>query len=142
MAFQNIERARKELAQLHGELLRLENGVNSFRESLGKAITELFGAGRHAFPAVQEAALAARVAEAVVSRLPVPSQDATTRRQYVREREAAEYMGVSVATLRRWTRTTGHVHPFGADGHVLDERTGGPHASGCGSASGLGGRCF
>jgi hypothetical protein len=87
---------------MHGELLQLEKRVNSVRESLGKAIAELFGTDRQAFPALQEAALAARVADAVVSRLPVQSQVSTARKQYVREREAAEYMGVSVSALRRW----------------------------------------
>ncbi len=100
--FRNIERAKEELAHLHGELLHLEKRVNSVGESLRKAITELFGTDRQAFPALQEALLAARVAEAVVSRLPVPSQGVTGRKQFVREREAAEYMGISVATLRRW----------------------------------------
>ena len=66
--FRNIERAREELAQLHGELLQLEKRVDSLRESLGKAITELFGTDRQAFPALQEAELVARVAEAVVLR--------------------------------------------------------------------------
>ena len=101
-AFRNIERAREELAQLRGEFSQLEKHVNSVRESLGKAITELFGTDRQAFPALQEAALAARVAEVVVSRLSVPSQSPTARKQFVREREAAEYVGVSVATLGRW----------------------------------------
>jgi len=102
VTFRNIERAKEEIAQLHGELLQLEKRVNSVRESLGKAITELFGTDRQAFPALQEAALAARVAEAVVSRLPIQSPTSTVRKQYVREREAAEYMGVKVATLRAW----------------------------------------
>jgi len=100
--FRNIERAKEEMAQLHGDLLQLEKRVNSVRESLGKAITELFGTDRQAFPALQEAALAARIAEAVVTRLPIPSPTATARKQYVREREAAEYMGVKVSTLRAW----------------------------------------
>jgi hypothetical protein len=100
--FRNIERARQELAQLHGELLKLEKRVNSVHDSLRKAITELFGTDRQAFPALQEAALAARVAEAVVSRLPIQSPTPTVRKQYIREREAAEYMGVKVATLRAW----------------------------------------
>jgi hypothetical protein len=55
--FRNIERAKQELAQLHGELLQLEKRVNSVRESLGKAIRELFGTDRQAFPALQEAVL-------------------------------------------------------------------------------------
>jgi Helix-turn-helix domain len=75
--------------------------VNSVRESLGRTITELFGTDRLAFAALQETLLAARIAEAVVSRLPVPLQ-VPAARQYVREREAADYMGVKVATLRAW----------------------------------------
>jgi hypothetical protein len=96
-----IERARGELTQLHRELLQLEKRVNSVRESLGRAITELFGTDRQAFTALEETLLAARIAEAVVSRLPVPLE-VPTARQYVREREAAAYMGVKVATLRAW----------------------------------------
>jgi predicted DNA-binding transcriptional regulator AlpA len=102
IAFRNTERARQEIAQLHGELLQLEKRVNSVRESLGKAITDLFGTDRQAFPALAEAALAARVAEAVVSRLSVPTPVPSSRKQYIREREAAEYMGVKVSTLRAW----------------------------------------
>lgn len=59
--FQDIERAREEVSRLHGELLQLERRVGSLCESLGKAITELFGMDRQAFPALQEAALAARI---------------------------------------------------------------------------------
>jgi predicted DNA-binding transcriptional regulator AlpA len=101
-AFRNIERAREELAQLHGEFLQLEKRVNSVRESLGRAITDLFGTDRPAFPALQEAALAARIAEVVLSRLPVSSLAPTARKEYIREREAAQYMGVSVSALRSW----------------------------------------
>ena len=101
-AFRNIERAREELAELQGEFIQLEKRVNLVRESLGKAIAELFGTDRQAFPALQEAALAARVAEAVLSRLPVPSTTPGDRREYVTDQEAAAYMGMSVATLRRW----------------------------------------
>jgi hypothetical protein len=70
-ASRNIERARQEIAQLHGELLQLEKRVDIVRESFRKAIEELFGTDRQAFPALHEAALAAKIAEAVISRLPV-----------------------------------------------------------------------
>jgi hypothetical protein len=55
-AFRNIERARGELTKLQGELLELDKHMNSVRESLGNAITELFGKG---LAASQEALLAA-----------------------------------------------------------------------------------
>src|SRR5487761_175828 len=118
--FRNIERAREEIAQLHGELLQLEKRANSVRESLGKVITELFGTDRQAFPALQEAALAARVAEAVVSRLPLPSQAPTARKQYVREQEAADFMGVKVSTLRSWRLLRSmHGPPFTRVGRMV-----------------------
>jgi hypothetical protein len=99
--FRGIERVREDVAQLHVELLQLEKHVNLVRESLGKAITDLFGTNHPAFPALQETAIAARIAEAVILRF-VPSQAPTIRKQYVREREAAAYMGVSVSALRAW----------------------------------------
>jgi hypothetical protein len=118
--FRNLERAREEVAQLHGELLQLEKRVNSVRESLGKAITDLFGTDRPAFTALQEAALAARVAEAVVSRLPAPAQVPAARKQYVREREAAEFMGVKVSTLRAWRmRRSKNGPPFARIGKMV-----------------------
>jgi hypothetical protein len=98
----NLERAKEEAEQFHRELLQLEKRVNSVRESLGKAISDLFESERKSYPAVQEAALAEKVAEAVLSRLPVQSHAPTARKQYVREREAAQYMGVTVSALRRW----------------------------------------
>jgi hypothetical protein len=97
-----IARANDELRQLQAELCQLEMRVNSLRDSLRKLITEQFGTDCQTLPASQEAALAARVAELVVSRLPIASSTPTTRRQYVREREAAAYMGVSVSALRSW----------------------------------------
>ena len=102
-AFRNIERAKEEIAQLHGQLAQLEKRVNSVRESIGKAIADLFGTDRPAFPALQEAALASRVAEAVLSRMSsIPKRAGSSLKEYVRDQEAAAYMGVSVATLRRW----------------------------------------
>jgi hypothetical protein len=118
--FRNIERAREELAQLHEELLQLEKRVNSVRESLGKAMTELLGTDRQTMPALQEAVLAARIVEAVVSRMPIQRPTSTVRKQYVREREAAEYMGVKVATLRAWRlRRSKNGPPFTRVGRMV-----------------------
>jgi hypothetical protein len=100
--FRNIEKVKEELTHLHGELLQLEERLSRLRESLSKAIAELFGSNRQAFPALQEAAWATRIAEAVVSRLPPPSLDPSSRKRYVREKEAAEYIEVKVSTLRAW----------------------------------------
>ncbi len=118
--FRNMERAREELAQLQSEILRLEKRVDTVRESLRKAITELFGADRQAFPALQEAALATRIAAAVISRLPVPPQAPAARKQYVREREVADYMGIKVSTLRAWRLLRSkHGPPFTRVGRMV-----------------------
>lgn len=69
--YRNIERAREEPAQLHGELLHWEKRVNPVRESFGKAIKELFGTDRQAFPALEEGTFFSRIAKAVLLRLPV-----------------------------------------------------------------------
>jgi len=101
-AFRNLERARQELTELHREFLQFEKCIDCLRESLRKSVAELFGPDCPAFSALQGAALATRIAEALVSRLPVPPQTPNVRNRYVREREAAEYMGVKVSTLRAW----------------------------------------
>jgi predicted DNA-binding transcriptional regulator AlpA len=52
---------------------------------------------------LQETSLAARIAEAVISQLTVlPQAPTAQKKRYLREREAAEFMGVSVSALRSW----------------------------------------
>jgi hypothetical protein len=99
----------------------LENRVDTVSDSLRKTITELFGTDRPAFPALQEAALASRVAEAVLSRLSsIPKQGVDRSKEYVRDQEAAAYMGVSVATLRRWRSLRSKSGPpFTRVGHMV-----------------------
>lgn len=102
----HLERARQELIELHSGLLKLENGVESLRDAVRKSVLELFGPNRQAFPALEDAALAASIADAVVSRLPIAQamlpRPSNVQRHFVREREAAEYIGVKVTTLRAW----------------------------------------
>lgn len=119
-AYRSIERAREELAQLHAAFLELEKHKNSVCESLRNATTELFGQDRQAFTALHEAELAARIAELVVSRLPVRSQFLGGRKRYVREREAADYMGIKVTTLRAWRlRRSKNGPPFTRVGRMV-----------------------
>jgi len=118
--FRNLERAKGELTEMHREILQLEKRVDTLRESLRKAIAELFGTDSQAFPALQEAALVARIAEAVVALLPVSPQSPSIRKQYVRERDAAEYMGVKVSTLRAWRLLRSkHGPPFTRVGRMV-----------------------
>lgn len=84
-------------------MLRLENRIEHVRDLLHKAISDLFGAELPAFPALQEDALIRRIAEALMTHLQAePKTAPAARKPYVREKEAAEYMGVSVAALRSW----------------------------------------
>jgi hypothetical protein len=76
----DIDRAKAEIAQLQVEILQLEKRFDTQSELLRKANTELFGPVRPAFPALQEAALASRVAEAVRYRLSSAPKQSTDRR--------------------------------------------------------------
>lgn len=101
--FRNVERAGEQVAHLHRLLLQLENRMTSVRGSLSATITELFGSNRGALHTLQETSLAARIAEAVISQLTVlPQAPTAQKKRYLREREAAEFMGVSVSALRSW----------------------------------------
>ncbi len=89
--FRRIDWASEELRRLHAEMLQLEGRIEHLRESVRKAISDLFGEERPAFPALQEDALVRRIADAVIARLQVePKPSPTARKQHVREKEAAE----------------------------------------------------
>jgi hypothetical protein len=119
-AFRNLERARQELIELHREFAQLERHIESLRESVRTSVTELFRTDRQAFPALDDATLATRIADAVISRLPVPARTSSVQKGYVREREAAEYMGVKVATLRAWRiRRSQSGPPFARVGRMI-----------------------
>ncbi len=118
--YRDIERAKRDLAELHEEFLMLCNRVDSLSEVLRKSMTELFGPKCRGIHTLDEAVLAAKVADAIAARLPVPPQDAATRKRYVREREAAEYMGVKLSTLRAWRlRRSQNGPPFARIGRMV-----------------------
>jgi hypothetical protein len=100
--FRSVEEAREEVMELHGQLLQLENRMKSALEMLSGAITKLFGSKHEGLPTLIEATLASRIAEEVISRLAAPPQVRPRQKEYLREREAAEFMGVSVSALRSW----------------------------------------
>ena len=70
-AFRNTESAKEEIAQLHIEIGRLENRVDTLRESLRKTFAELFGTGPPCIPRASGSRLGftgrgSRVLQAVV----------------------------------------------------------------------------
>jgi predicted DNA-binding transcriptional regulator AlpA len=102
VAFRQIERANEELARIRAELSQLEEHLDRLRESVQKALAELFGSDQQTFSRLKETALAARIAQIVLSRISVASSNPSPSKHYVRERAAAEYMGVKVSTPRAW----------------------------------------
>lgn len=98
--FQSIEVSKK-LSDLRSDLFQIEKRVEAVRESIRTAEAELLRSVQS--PALQEDTLVARIADGVLSRLAAAPRDATQgRNQYLREVDAAEYIGVSVHALRSW----------------------------------------
>jgi hypothetical protein len=63
----------------------------------------LFGEERPAFIGLREEELIERIAGSVVARIAnSPKAQAYGEKRYVREKEAAAFLGVSVFTLRSW----------------------------------------
>jgi hypothetical protein len=98
---QSVEMSGK-LSELRGDILQIEKRVEALRESIRTAETELFR--RNVQPTVlHEDTLVGRIVEGVFSRLATAPRDANLeRKQYLREREAAQYMAVSISALRSW----------------------------------------
>jgi len=99
---QTFEKAKNELGYLRSELVEFEKRVKDLRESIHRIEWELL---THIgpSPAFQEDRLSAKIADEVSSRLAVATNDSTgDRARFVREREAAKYIGVTVSTLRSW----------------------------------------
>lgn len=68
---------------------------------MSDSLVRLFGEERPAFAGLQEEAFIERVANRVVARLGTsPKSKALGETRYVRDVEAAEFLGVSVWTLR------------------------------------------
>ena len=124
--------ARKELAQLQEEFTRLQNRIEAVRDSVADSLVRLFGEERPAFAGLQEEAFIERVAERVVARLSAsPKPQAQRDKRYVRDVEAAKYLGVSAATLRSWrskrSPSGATSHTYGQNGDVFREGFGEIH---------------
>jgi hypothetical protein len=97
---QTVEMSQK-LFQLRRDLLEIERQVEALRVSIGVLETQLTQ-DDNTRSAPEEERLVARIVDGVLSRLAPTSSDRRNDRQYLREKEAAEYLGVSVFSLRSW----------------------------------------
>jgi predicted DNA-binding transcriptional regulator AlpA len=95
--------AREELVQLQEEFMRLQNRIDAVRGCVTDSLTRLFGEERPAMAALAEEELIERIAGSIVARLSTTSKLQTRgEKRYVREKEAAAFLGVSVFTLQSW----------------------------------------
>jgi DNA-binding transcriptional MerR regulator len=95
--------AREELAQIEQEFTQLQKRIEVVQDSVANALVRLFGEERPGFTGLQEEAFMDRIAERVVARLgTTPKSQAQGDKRYVRDVEAAKFLGVSAATLRSW----------------------------------------
>lgn len=92
----------KTLSDLRNNLLHLEKEIEAVRESIRSAESELLPQDDQS-SASREDVLVARIVDGVFSRLATTPKDPNNeRKQHLREKEAAHYMGVSVSALRSW----------------------------------------
>jgi hypothetical protein len=95
--------ARKELLEIQQEFVRLQKRIDAVRDCVTDSLTRIFGEERTAMVALAEEELIEKLAGRVASRLATaPKSQSQGDRRYVRDVEAARYLGVSAATLRSW----------------------------------------
>jgi DNA-directed RNA polymerase specialized sigma24 family protein len=96
--------ARKELLEIQQEFVRFEKRIDAVRDCVGDSLTRIFGDERPAVAAFAEEEFIEKLAGRVASRLgSLPAAKKQVGNHYVREKEAAAFLGVSVKTFRSWT---------------------------------------
>jgi hypothetical protein len=95
--------ARGELVQIQEEFTRLQNRIEAVRDCVTDSLVRFFGEQRPAFTGLKEEELIEGIAGSVVTRLgTTPKPTVKGKQRYVREKEAAAFLGVSVFTLQSW----------------------------------------
>jgi hypothetical protein len=127
--------ARRELLEMEQEFVRLQKRISAVRDCVADSLTRIFGEKRPALAALAEEELIEKLAGRVAARIgsaPAAKRDIGNR--YIREKEAAAFLGVSVFSLRSW-RSRGTVGPSWTKvggmvmysqeelEHFMDERT-------------------
>ena len=103
----NLADARKELFEIQQEFVRLQKRIDAVRDCVTDSLTRIFSEERPAMATLAEEELIEKLAGRVAARLgAVPAAKKQIDNRYVREKDAAAFLGVSVKTLRSW-RSTG-----------------------------------
>jgi len=115
---ETFEKAKSEVSLLRSELVEFEKRIKDLRELLHRTELE-FLCQRSQSPVLQEDRLVARIAD-VFSRLADAKDSSRERTRYVREGEAAKYIGVTVSTLRSWrTKRSKNSPPYTRLGRMV-----------------------
>ncbi len=129
----SLASAREELVNIEQEFTQLQKRIKAVRDSASDALVPLFGALRPAFIGLDEVALIGRITSSVVARLPTPPEPQPHEENwYVRQKEAAAFLGVSVSPLRSWRSRVFPAAPLyahGQDGDVFREGVGAIHGT-------------
>jgi hypothetical protein len=101
--------ARKELLEIQQEFGRLQKRIDAVRDCVMNSLTRIYGEERPAIAALAEEELIEKLAGRVAAQLgSLPAAKKQIGNRYVREKEAAAFLGVSVFTLQSWrSRVTG-----------------------------------
>ena len=104
--------ARKELLDIQQEFIHLQKRIDAVQDCVTNSLTRIFGEERPALAGFAEEEFIEKLAGRVAARLGAqqPSKLPTSNR-YVREKEAAIFLGVSVQTLRAWRSRVSRDHP-------------------------------
>ena len=113
--------AREELVRIEQEFTRLQKRIEAVRNSVADSLVRLFGEQRPAFAGLQEEEFIERIAGRVVARLGSSQKpQAKGEQRYVRDIEAAAFLGVSVFTCARPRTSTCLTH-VGTEGEPTPE---------------------
>jgi hypothetical protein len=91
------------LVQIQEKLTRLQKRIEAVRDCVTDSLVHFLGEQRPAFTGLKEEELIERIAGRIVARLGTPPKpQARGETRYVREKEAAAVLGVSIPALRSW----------------------------------------
>ena len=95
--------ARKELLEIQQEFGRLQKRIDMVQDCVTDSLKRIFGEERPAMAALAEEELIEKLAGRVAARIgAVPAAKKQNGNRYVRDVEAAAFLGVRVGTLRSW----------------------------------------
>lgn len=120
-ASRSLTDLRDELAQIQAEFTRLQKRIETAGDKLADALTQIFGEQHPTLSGFAEQELIERIVAGVIARVSsTPKSEPIQENRYLREREAAELLGVSQHTLRAWrTRGSPIGLPYARFGRVL-----------------------